>query len=254
MIVVAHRGALHEALENSYSAFEKAIDAKAQRIELDVQLAADGSVWIMHDQQLYRTCGVAAKISDLNADQLAKLRLRNNEAIPELKEVLQRYLDRVEFNIEIKGSDPRLAEAVLQIIRPYQQDHKFVISSFRKEPLLWIRQEHPQLRVACLIGDMPPWPHIADQHPLIFMQTIGAKIIHPFAPLVDDNFMDQAKARGWKVIPYTSVVGEEDEDREGLWSRLMTLGVDGLCTNYPREMLAWLKEIDSYASTLENAE
>ncbi len=57
MLVIAHRGANKEALENSWTAFAKAIDAGATRIELDVQLSRDGHAVIMHDDHMLRTTG-----------------------------------------------------------------------------------------------------------------------------------------------------------------------------------------------------
>ena len=53
--------------------------------------------------------------------------------------------------------------------------------------------------------------------------------------------MDQARMRGWEVNAWVPMIGEE-EDREGLWSVLQTLGIDGLCTNYPRQLKEWLSE------------
>ena len=50
-----HRGAAHEAPENTLAGFALAADAGADYLELDVQLAADGVPLVFHDDDLDRT-------------------------------------------------------------------------------------------------------------------------------------------------------------------------------------------------------
>ena len=48
--VWAHRGASGYAPENTMDAFRKAIEMKADGIELDVHLTKDGEVVVIHDE------------------------------------------------------------------------------------------------------------------------------------------------------------------------------------------------------------
>jgi glycerophosphoryl diester phosphodiesterase len=50
-----HRGAAHEAPENTFAGFALAAEAGADYVELDVQLAADGVALVFHDEDLDRT-------------------------------------------------------------------------------------------------------------------------------------------------------------------------------------------------------
>ena len=76
--------------------------------------------------------------------------------------------------------------------------------------------------------------------PLRFMQKHGIRIYHPEAKLLTPDMMRITKKYGIQVVPW---VGLRDEmNREQLWSYLMTVGADGLCTNYPRQMKLWLEE------------
>jgi glycerophosphoryl diester phosphodiesterase len=54
-IVVAHRGASRRALENSLEAFSLSLADRADMIEFDVRLSADGEAVVIHDARTGRT-------------------------------------------------------------------------------------------------------------------------------------------------------------------------------------------------------
>lgn len=251
MLVIAHRGNNKEALENSPSAYERAVECGATRIELDVQLTRDGHAVINHDDFLMHTTGKGLYCSRLERKELASLKLKNGDPIPFLDEVVERFLPSIELNIEIKGNNPDLAEATLRVLRSNRHRDRVIISSFCREPLMFMREHAPDLARACLVGDDElKWPHLSQMAPLNFMHDVGATILHPRYNQVSESMMDQAKARGWKVYTWATMVGEE-EDRTATWTILKSLGVDGHCTNYPREMIAWLKENERYEQHIQ---
>ena len=51
----AHRGASGEAPENTMDAFQRAVDAGVEYIELDVHASEDGQVMVIHDATIERT-------------------------------------------------------------------------------------------------------------------------------------------------------------------------------------------------------
>ena len=55
MKVFAHRGASGYAPENTIVAIKKAIEMKADGIEIDIQLTKDGKIVVMHDWKVDRT-------------------------------------------------------------------------------------------------------------------------------------------------------------------------------------------------------
>lgn len=241
MLVVAHRGACKEALENSWAAFEAAVDSGADRIELDAQLTADGEVVVMHDDDLRRTAGSPLAVREMTAKRLRSLRLNNGEDVPFLVEVLDRMLPRIELNVEIKGAGAELARAVAMLVDKHSLRGRVVLSSFDLDSMELLGREFGHLRRALLLGadSFRGWCIAAA--PQLAMERAVCQTVHPYAGDLDSNFMDQAAARGWTVIPYVGMV-QEDDDREALWISLKSLGVHGLCTNYPRELRAWLRE------------
>lgn len=242
MLVIAHRGANREALENSWSAFGKAVEGGAARIELDVQLSADGHAVVLHDDRLDRTVGQYGRISQLQRSELARLKLVNGEPIPFLDEVVERLLPKIELNIEIKGASEVLAAVVGRLVAKHPRREAVIVSSFCAEPLVWLRRHAPEIKRACLWSiDTFQWPRFATLAPQVFLERAGTNILHPHMGLVNENLMDQAAARGWLVYSWSPMAGEE-RDREGVWSALKTFGIHGHCTNYPRQLRRWLEE------------
>src|SRR5437868_3225223 len=71
--IVAHRGASHDAPENTLVSQELAWKHHADAAELDVHLTKDGKLACMHDPTLLRTAGVEGKFEDLTLAELRKL-------------------------------------------------------------------------------------------------------------------------------------------------------------------------------------
>ena len=242
MIVVGHRGANKEALENSWAAYELAIEGGAHRIELDVHLTADNEVVIMHDLELFRTTGKHGNLGMMTRAEVQTRKLLNGESIPFLDEVLTKIYPRCEINIEIKGSSELLAQKVAELLYKFSAVDRIIVSCFSVEPLQYFARHFADVKRACLWGDWPAWPSFADFCPILMMKNCRASILHPVAFWVTENLMDQSRARGWTVYPYVTMKGE-DRDRVGLWSTMTALGVDGLCTNFPRELAMWLVDV-----------
>ena len=117
---IAHRG-LHCAggpVENTRAAARAAI-AAGYGVECDVQLSRDGRAMVFHDERLDRLTGIAGALGDYDAEALGRLRLADGSPIPTLAALLATIAGRVALVIELKGSDPRLVEAVLADISGY---------------------------------------------------------------------------------------------------------------------------------------
>ena len=245
MKIIAHRGANREAIENSRASYEKAIEGGATRIELDVQLSRDGHAVIMHDDRLGHTVDGKGTISKLSRNELAQMHLKNGEPIPFLDQIVDEFADRIELNIEIKGRSPQLADIVARICKDHGRLDAFVISSFESEPLVYLKDHHHEIQRACLWGtDNLLGQNFSRFAPPVFMMMARARIFHPLAEWINEELMDQAKARGWKVYGWVPMAGE-NMGRESLWNYLAAIQVDGLCTNYPREMAEWQTGVEN---------
>ncbi|AYC29532.1 glycerophosphodiester phosphodiesterase [Paenisporosarcina cavernae] len=73
--IYAHRGASAYAMENSYLSFTKAFELGADGLEFDLQLTKDGQLVVTHDIDFVRVAGKRKKVTDLNLEEVKKLRI-----------------------------------------------------------------------------------------------------------------------------------------------------------------------------------
>ncbi|MCE0828828.1 glycerophosphodiester phosphodiesterase family protein [Buttiauxella sp. A2-C2_NF] len=122
--IVAHRGAWHQAPENSLLSLKNAIEAGYQIVEIDVRQSVDGELFLFHDETLERMAGRAEDPETLTIEQLRIVHLRNrnggvhnpltDQKIPTLFEVLSVAKDCIFIDLDVKNRDliPLVAEYV----------------------------------------------------------------------------------------------------------------------------------------------
>ena len=129
--LVAHRGGARLAPENTFPAFERAARLGADAFELDVHLTADGEVLVFHDDETSRLTGAPGTIEDRTLAEARALDAGfaftpdeggtfpwrgRGVSPPALRELLARF-PGMRMNIEAKSADPRLAEALVRVVR-----------------------------------------------------------------------------------------------------------------------------------------
>lgn len=153
--VYAHRGLHNETRpENSLSAFKAAVE-KGYGIELDVHLLADGSLAVIHDTSLLRTCGVDINITTLKEADLKKYHLENTEeTIPTFRQVLDIVGGKVPLIIELKtdgGNWAALSSAVNDALKDYQGS--FCIESFDPRAIYWFAKHQKDIICGQLVDN-----------------------------------------------------------------------------------------------------
>lgn len=236
-LIYAHRGASGEAPENTIAAFRLAVEQGAEGIELDVQVSADGQLFVIHDETLDRTTNGSGLVVRHTADELKtldasfKFPAYRGESLPLLSEVLA-FLEptKLELNIELKNSVifyEELEEKAIRLVREHAMDRRVIFSSFNHYSVAKLTRIAPDIESAILYtaGLYEPWDYAA---------KVGAKALHPLFYSAVPEIVDGAHRAGLKVRPYT--VNEPDDIR-----RMIDAGVDAVITNYPARMKAILE-------------
>ena len=122
-LIIAHRGDVEHAPENTIASFESAIRKGADTIELDVHLSADNEVVVHHDYYLERTTSGTGYIGKKSLAELKKLDVGSwydkkfrQERMPTLAEVFELGRGKIRFQIELKSTNNRLIHNVLALI------------------------------------------------------------------------------------------------------------------------------------------
>ena len=221
-LVIAHRGASGYGLENSLDAFRKAVEMKADMIELDVFTLKDGAVVCFHDGGLARLTGVEGKIVDYTLPELNQLTLSDGSRIPLLSDALRVMDKQLRLNVEFKG--PGTAEPTYRIIQKFIRDEgwklaDFHISSFRHDELRRMRELDARIEIGIL-------PNGSPVEALKVAKELGAYSINANQGSLTEETVAAIHGAGLKLFAWT--VNDRAEIR-----RLLDLGIDGFITNYP---------------------
>ncbi|MCY1719654.1 glycerophosphodiester phosphodiesterase family protein [Prolixibacteraceae bacterium Z1-6] len=134
----AHRGAMKTHPENTIPAFNAAVKAGAQMIELDVWLTKDKQMVVLHDATVDRTTNGSGKISDLSLKEIKKLDAGSwkaegfaGEKIPTFKEVLRVIPRNIWINVHIKGEGDTPVMAA-QLLRKEKRLHQAFLACSTK--------------------------------------------------------------------------------------------------------------------------
>jgi len=229
--IIAHRGARDVAPENTLAAFQAALEAGADAIELDVMPCASGELVVIHDATVDRTTDGSGRVADLSLEEIRALDAGSwfdasftGERIPLLSEVLAHYAHRLLINVEIKvrSGAARVAREVVALLRAHRAMERVLISSFNPFVLWHLRRMVPDLPRGLLYtsGWPPPWDHAGARW------AVQPWALHPQYERVNEAYVRWAHGQGYRVHPWT--VNEAPK-----MARLLDLGVDALITDHP---------------------
>jgi glycerophosphoryl diester phosphodiesterase len=136
-VIFAHRGASAHAPENTLAAFDLALAQNADGIELDVKLAADGQVVVIHDATVDRTTGSHGRVKDLSLAELRSLDAGSffsekyrGEKIPILEEVFESMGKRTFINVELTNYNRVLWWRQCMLVKKFSLQKHVMFSSF----------------------------------------------------------------------------------------------------------------------------
>lgn len=271
--VQGHRGARGLFPENTLPAFRAAIEAGTHTLELDLHVSLDGEVVIHHD---YFIDDATSPFSGLSIGSLKLSEIKKIDCgsridpdfprqqripgtqIPTLDELfvlidnsMHPNAKNVRLNLEIKR-DPRypelslsaeeLAIKIVSKVREKGFSQRVYYSSFDPEVLMKIYQLDPTAMLGFIFGTdsfataQTLQPDNAMGLLLKLAKSFNAKILSPSEDLLTDaalvHFLQQS---GFQVTPWTV-------NSSAQWSKLIEMGVDGIITDYPQDLLLFLKE------------
>jgi len=227
-LVISHAACGGHAPENTLAGIRQALRIGADAIEIDVQASADGVPILMHDLTVDRTTGGSGEVAKLTLAQLRALDA-GGEPVPTLADVLDLTVGQALLVIEIK--QPGIEERVAAVTREREAIEHSMVWSFFPQALESMRRVEPRLPGGLLVSaqSLPRWPKMRELAVRTGLQAVSVF----FAGITEDVVRDCARS-GLALYAWTA-----DSKRE--IARLLDLGVDGVCTNFPDKAVALLR-------------
>jgi len=241
VVVISHWGFSGSAPENTLAAFRKAIEIGSDMIELDVHLSKDGEVVTIHDDTLERTTNGMGKVAHYTLRELRELDAGSwfgtqfsGEKIPTLRDALELTRGHVFLNIELKRGDHGqytmldLADRALEEVGKAGMLDQVLFSSFDPFGLERIKEKNSRIPVALVFNTAWSSPQ----------EVTGGghfSILNCRKSVLTEANLSKAHQEGIKINVYTLNTEEEIE-------RYLTMGVDGIITDYPDRLIRILQK------------
>lgn len=230
--VIAHRGGVAYAPENSLSAFKECLARGCTFIECDVRLSACKTPVLFHDDSLRRISNGRGLVAENILDDLKSLDIGRSfssrfqgEKIVTLEEALLFFNQhKITANIELKPTRIDGEELVSQVLTTIMQHCPLdgpmpLLSSFDEKCLALLQSISPDLPCGLLLDKWAcDWQKRAD--------NLNCISVHLNNKWVTEEIVAEIKEQGFQVLVYTVNKKKRAE-------QLYSFGVDSVFSDRP---------------------
>ncbi len=240
-LIIAHRGASGEFPENTIQAFWEAIKQNADIVELDVQLTLDDQIVVFHDEGVERIFEIRSDktIRDYKLKELKKFDVGSwfdksfsEMKIPTLEEAISGTPQNASLIIEIKGNEDKLIYQLLDVLDNCRKTLGLgYISVKNSETIRKIKDVTSKHQIGLMQKGRTPAEFLNE----MYENNIGIGQIQ-WRNWAEDDWL-LLKDVEFKVN--ACCADELDE-----FALLCGKAVDGILTNFPSRLSAYLHRMD----------
>jgi len=256
-MVIAHQGGDGIRPSETMMAYENAAALKVDVLEMDIHATSDGVIILMHDAKVDRTTDGTGEIKKMTLAQIKELDAaywwspgvdtKRNQPGPypyrgqgakvlALKEMFEKF-PTYRMNIEIKQVEPSIASSFCNLIRDHNMSDKVLVASFNQLPMDEFRRACPDVATSGTQNETTIYFAINT----LFLtsaytpptQSLQVPEYSSGLHVLTQGFVDGARSRKMETHAWT-INKEED------MKRILSLGVDGIITDYPDVLLKLL--------------
>ena len=239
-LIVAHRGLLQHAPENTLANFRACLELRLG-FEFDVQRAKDGQLVCIHDDTVNRTTNGTGNLADLALEDIRKLDAGSwfdpsfvGEKVPTVAEVLTLIADHrqrdVLIAVDLKAEG--VEEDVVRLAEQHKVLHRLLfIGRTISEPAV-----RERIKAASTKAQTATVSSNADE----FSKALAAPNTDwvYFRYLPSKEQMDAVRGAGKRsFIAGTTVSGNVPEN----WRQSAEVGIDSILTDFPFELRAMMR-------------
>lgn len=239
-LVVAHRGASHDAPENTLAAFNLAWQQGADGVEGDFYLTADDQIVCIHDGDTKRTAGTKLVVEKSTLAELRKLEYGRwkggnfaGEPIPTLEEVIATVPNGKTLVIELK-SKLRIVPRLVEILKDHQSKPiDWFVITFDAVTAAEFKKQMPAVKTHWLtsfkrrpptLSYRPSAKEIAD---IVRKSGLDGVGMNGMSNVIDKDFAETLQAAGCPEFHVWTV------DNSATATTFQSLGAMGITTNIP---------------------
>ncbi len=241
-VLLAHRGLVRHAPENTLPAFAAAIEL-GLAIELDVYQTSDGHLVVIHDETVDRTTDGQGTISEMTLSEVRQLDAGSwydpvyaGLKVPLLKEVFElmdpsrREPTPIAMNMKIVSTG--MEAKIVRLIEKYDLFDQLFAFGQSTESSQRFKQANARMRTAIVkIYDSQQFLK-ALESPYSDCLWVG------FVPSREE--VNRAHSRG-KQVWLSLHIGQKRTD---IWDQARGSGLDGICTDWPLECRRYWRDLN----------
>jgi glycerophosphoryl diester phosphodiesterase len=227
--VVAHRGAHNGIPENSLPAYQKAIELGCDFVEVDVRTTNDGKLVCIHNSTIDAYVDDdSGRVKDFTLNKLQKFDIGSKISsewkgtkIPTFEKVLELCQGKIGVYLDLKDAQ---VEPIVRLVKKFKMEND----------VLWYanRKKLEQVKKLCPKCVIMPDPGPEENIPGI-IQKLNPGVIAPVWRNYSKSYVEKCHQSGAIVI-----VDERDPDS---WQQALEWGSDGIQTDFPEELIDFLK-------------
>ncbi len=166
-LLLGHRGSRVPAdvPENTFAAFDLALQHGCDGFEFDVRLSACGTAVVCHDSRVGRLTVERAQASQLST-------------LPRLNDVLERYGQRAFLDIELKVKD--LESNVLTALSDHPPARGYVVSSFIPDVVMYLEARNAAASIGIICetaSQLARWPKLPVDYVIAHQSLVDRKLV-----------------------------------------------------------------------------
>ena len=238
VMVIGHRGGRAEFEENTLAAFKGSFENGVRGYETDIRMTADGELVILHDASLKRITGVDLDVEKSTRKEIKKIKTKQGNPILFLDELVEYFRGSDIAYIEWEMKSNNYSEEQLKVYcdKAYKMVMKdkpanalYIFSSFDHRSIRTMKQLHPDAE--CMLITSDP----VNEKTLKTAEELGVKRVACNVDGTPRKMVKAAHKAGYKVNLWP---GNSVED----FQLALSLGADVACTDYPVQILEFVKE------------
>lgn len=201
-MIISHRGNGNEYPENTIEACEKALQAGATALEVDIRYCSDGDMVVFHDAHLKRMLGINKTIWKTPLKEFQHYAFPNfpeSVRVPSLETFLEHFKNTVPLNLDLKTWWPLVGQFSRDVVRSIKRVgnlDQLWVSSFNPVLLKTIKFNTERIRTGYLFQR---WPIVHRTLDVVWQTDFW----HPHHKLLDRTFLARAKQLDKGIFTWT---------------------------------------------------